>query len=161
MNSPASKSIYLLDTNVLIDFALFHPISLCKSFWQKLETSLSNKEWVLLDVVIDEIKYNPELLNWCNNQKKKGFVNSVSDDNRNRGAEINNTYKMVDDVTGNSSTDPYLIAYAEEHKLTLFTRESNRRTSSDLYKIPDVCQLLKVPCIKRPIVFLKSIGYSN
>ncbi|MEK7144914.1 MAG: DUF4411 family protein [Patescibacteria group bacterium] len=162
MNPSEDKRVYILDTNALIQFSLWLPIDLNKNFWTKFEESLGKGEWVLLDVMVDEIKFgNDGLKKWCDRQKQKGLMRSITDDHRNRGAEINNTYKMIDDVTGKSTGDTYLIAYAESNKLIVFSREAPRKGNGDLYKIPDVCKALKVELIYKPREFLEAIGYRN
>lgn len=153
---------YILDTNTLIGFSVWIPIDLNKNFWDKLGESLQRGDWVLLDVVVDEIKYeNDGLKKWCDVQKKKGLQKNITDINRNRAVEINNTYKMIDEATGKSTVDVYLIAYAEENKLTVLSRESSRESDTDLYKVPDACRKLNIRSIKRPKEFLQAIGFRN
>jgi len=161
MTAPHEKRIFLLDTNILINFSVWMPITLNRVFWQKLEEALQSGAWILLDVVVGEVKYDEDLKKWCSGQVKKGLVKSISDENRNRAVEINNTYKMIDETTQKSTVDTYLIAYAEEHKLVVFSRESQRFNNTDLYKIPDVCDLLKIKNIKKPKAFLEDIGFKN
>lgn len=158
MPDTQSKTIYLLDTNILIGFSTWAPISFFNDFWSKLADSLANGDWILLDVVVDEILYDKDLKSWCGEQKRKGRVRPIDDDHRNRAAEINNEYKMIDDITQNSKVDPYLIAYAEVNKLCVVTREIRREKQGDLYKIPDVCKKFGVNCIQKPKVFLAGIG---
>lgn len=161
MTDNPTKIKYLLDTNILIDFALWIPINLKFNgdFWNKLEETLQNGDWILLDVVINEIKYPTELKAWCQKMKQKGLVTKFTDDTKIRSIEINNTYEMIDSITSKSTVDTYLIAYAEANKLCIFSRESPRKLGDKLYKIPDVCDELKIQKIKRPEVFLKQIGF--
>ena len=161
MSEPQEKRIYILDTNVLIDFSVWIPIALNKTFWDGLEESLKDNKWVLLDVVVDEIKYNPELEKWCEKQKRNGLVKKIEDHNRERAIEINNTYKMIDESDGNSTADTYIIAYAEKNKLSIFSRESFKIKENGLLKIPEVCQKLNIITIKRPVKFLESISFKN
>ena len=160
MSTP-NKKIYLLDTNVLIDFALWVPIPLNSVFWSKLAESLKNGDWVLLDVVVDEIMYMPDLKKWCAEQKRLGLVKVVTDDNKNRAIEINNQYTMIDSATLKSTGDTYLIAYAEANRLTIFSRESPRKNQQALFKIPDVCSAMKIDRISKPQVFLQALGFKN
>ncbi|MDP3043502.1 MAG: DUF4411 family protein [bacterium] len=150
---------FLVDTNVLIGFSLWTPIPLNGGFWNKLEEALGDGKWVLLDVVVKEIKYNPDLVKWCEKQKNNGLVKKICDDDKYRAIEINSQYKMIDEVTQKSTVDTYLIAYAEANNLGIFSRESPRSNSTDLYKIPDVCDELKIERIKQPMIFLKKIGF--
>jgi len=162
MNTSPEKQTYLLDANILFGFSLWVPIHLNKNFWSKLEESLANGDWILLDAVVAEIKHdNDGLKKWCDAQKKKGLVKNISDDNKNRGVEINNTYKMIDETTQKSTADTYLIAYAEGNKLTVFSREAFRTNDTGLYKIPDVCRELHIRTIRRPKKFLEAIGFRN
>ena len=87
------------------------------------------------------------------------MVKKICDDDKYRAIEINNQYKMIDEITHKSTVDTYLIAYAEINNLGIFSRESPRTKFTDLYKIPDVCDELKIERIKQPIVFLKKIGF--
>ena len=162
MNLPKSKRVYVVDTNVLIQLSVWMPIDLNSIFWKKFEESLANGDWVLLDVMVEEIKYgNDGLKKWCGEQKKKGLIQSIADDHRNRAAEINNAYKMIDESSGKSAGDTYLLAFTEAHKLVVFSREAPRRNSSDLYKIPDVCKILNIDIIYRPREFFEAIGFKN
>ena len=159
MSDPTEKTKYLLDTNILIGFSIWAPIYFHGDFWSKLADSLKNGNWVLLDVVVGEIKYEGDLKKWCKEQEGKGLVRVVSDDDKNRAVEINNLYKMVDDTTQNSVADPYLIAYAEANKFGIITREVHKEKNQDLWKIPDVCAALNIEVIKKPEDFLKKIGF--
>src|SRR3989344_2845315 len=156
MSDAEKKKVYILDTNTLIQFSVWLPIDLNKNFWAKFGEALEKGEWVLLDVMVGEIKYgNDGLQNWCEVQKKKGLMKSIDDSHRERATEINNAYKMIDETTGKSTGDTYLIAYAEANKLTVFSREAPRKNDSDLHKIPDVCNALNVQLIYKPKEFLE------
>lgn len=85
----------------------------------------------------------------------------MEDVHRERATEINNLYTMIDETTGKSAGDTYLIAYAEAYELTIFSREAPRKNSDDLYKIPDVCKELHVGQIYKPKEFIEAIGYKN
>jgi hypothetical protein len=159
MNSSNGQNKYVLDTNILIGFSIWTPICFHNEFWSKLENCLQEGKWILLDVVVKEVKYNKDLEAWCKKQTGKGLVKDITDDHRNRAAEINNKYPMIDEATQNSVTDPYIIAYAEANKLGIVTREVHKEADS-LYKIPDVCGKLNIEVIKKPEDFLRKINFS-
>lgn len=162
MITAEGKRIYILDANILFGFSLWIPIDLNKNFWTKLEESLQNGDWILLDIVVDEIKYdNDGLKAWCKKQGKRDFIKRINEDHRNRGIEINNTYKMIDETTQKSTIDTYLIAYAEANELVVFSREGFRTSKTDLYKIPDVCKALNIEMTRMPKDFLGVIGFKN
>lgn len=156
-----ARVTYLLDTNILIGLALWHPFKNSKVFWKKFEEALQRGEWILLDTVVGEIEYEGALKDWCKAQKKLGLVRNLEDSHRERGIAINNMYPMVDEATQKSDNDPYIIAYAEANSLTVFTREGLRKQDDLLHKIPDVCRQLQVPYIRQPEHFMNAIGYSN
>lgn len=159
--SAAPIKVYLLDTNVLIGFSLWLPIKLNAVFWSKLTEALRNRKWILLDVVVKEIKYNEDLQKWCKEREREGLIKKITDDHRDRGVEINNLYPMIDQISQKSTVDTYLIAYAEANNLAVFSRESFRKNPADLYKIPDVCRILQVARIAKPEIFINEIGYKN
>lgn len=80
MSTPQEKKVYILDANILFGFSLWMPIALNKNFWEKLGEALQNGDWILLDVVVDEVKHdNNGLKKWCEEQRKMGLVKNVSD----------------------------------------------------------------------------------
>lgn len=161
INNP-TKIKYLLDTNILINFYKWKPISLKLNdfFWSELSRKLKEGKWILLDIVVKEITYKNELKNWCDEQVKNGLVTKTDDSIKTRGAEINNLYEMINQSSGKSTADTYIIAYAEANGLGIFTQESERVDDTELYKIPDVCDKLNIKHTKYPIVFLKEVGFN-
>ncbi len=163
MTSGLSQNTLVLDTNVLIDFAIWLPFEVNTTFWSVLEKGLEQARWVLLDVVEQEIvgKYDQDLKKWCNEQKKLGLVTAITPANRQRAIEINNQYKMVDDVSGNSAADPYILAFAEAEKITLFSREGKRDNPTKLYKMEEVALLLGIKYTRLPNALYKELNYIN
>lgn len=161
MNNNPSTTKYVMDTSMLIGFSRWIPISLNKSFWDSLESALQDGKWVLLDIVVNEIKRNKPLEDWCKKQKVSGFVTSISDDDRNGGIKINNDYPMIDQVTFKSETDTYIIAHALNNKIGVFSTEMRKLPTENLYKIPDVCDKLNVKSTHIPKDFLESIDFKN
>lgn len=162
MITSTDKIKYLVDTNVLIEFSLWKSMSLNlnNEFWSKLSDALKIGNWVLLDVVVKEVLYDNDLITWFKELNKKGLITKLKDENRERAVEINNLYKMIDETNGKSEVDTFLIAYAEANNLGIFSRESPRKSTDDLYKIPDVCQILNIKRVSKPRVFLKEIGFN-
>lgn len=161
MTEEAQNKIYILDTNVLIELNRWIPIDASPAFWSLLEKALDSGHWILLDIVSDEITYPKTLVAWCKRQKLQNNITKIEDAHRQRGVEINNQYKMIDDTSGRSEADTYLIAYAEANKLTIFSREGAKKPNEILNKIPDVCQALGVGFIRDPEQFYKNIGLNS
>lgn len=159
MDIKGNKKIYVLDTNILIEFFRWHPPKFSIDFWDKIEKLLENGRWILLDVVADELKR--DLSGWAKKQKRKDLLVKIDDNARNRAAEINNQYKMIDEVSGKSEADTYIVAYAEINNLAIFTREGLRKDENDLYKIPDVCRELDIEYTRYPKVFMNKIGFDS
>ncbi|MDD4358443.1 MAG: DUF4411 family protein [Candidatus Pacebacteria bacterium] len=154
-----NNKIYVIDTNILINFSDWVPIRLNNIFWNDLEGLLAKDRWILLDVVVGEIKSsNKDLHNWCMKQKNNDRVKKIEDNDRNRAVEINNNFPMIDETTGRSTVDTYVIAYAEKHNLKIFSKESGRALDNQLFKIPDVCKELSIPYTRTPKVFLREVG---
>jgi len=160
MNNAPLTIKYVMDTNILINFSRWIPVSLNKSFWDKLEISLEESKWILLDVV-GEIKRNKPLEDWCKTQKVNGLVTNICDEDKEKGIEINNDYPMIDESTFKSEADTYIIAYALNNKAGVFSAEMNKLPAEKLYKIPDVCKELNVEFTHMPKRFLESIDFRN
>jgi len=154
----------LVDTNILIGFSLWKPISLQLNdiFWNELENALKSGGWVLLDVVMNEVNsgFDGDLKKWCKQQAKNGLVQKLNNDHRQRAVDINNQYPMIDQATQKSTVDTYLIAYAEANGLGVFSREAPRTNADELHKIPDVCDALGIKRLRQPKAFLKAIGFN-
>ncbi|HOZ53586.1 MAG: DUF4411 family protein [Patescibacteria group bacterium] len=154
---------YLLDSNILIGFALWKPMSLelNKFFWNKLSQLLKEKKWFLLDCVVQEIEktFDQDFKKWCKKQVEDGLVCKNTEDDKKRAISINNSYKMIDDITGKSEVDTYLLAFAERNGLGVFSMEKQKTPTDALFKIPDVCNFLGIKRISKPKAFLESVGF--
>ncbi len=161
MSKNTAKTAYIFDTNILIGFGIFTPISFHKNFWDKLESTLKDEKWILLDVVLKEVTYPPDLVEWCKKMNEKGYVTKIDDSHRERAVQINLEYKMIDEVEQKSEADTYIVAFSEAHgNICVCTREGYRDESKpdSLYKIPDVCRKLNIKYKRLPKDFLSAIG---
>lgn len=150
---------YIIDTDALVGFYTWHPFDHSRNFWSKFEAAIRERKVVLLDVVADEIIYDSPLKAWVKEQKRKGLVTRINDEAREKAVEINNQYKMINEDTGNSQTDTYIVAHASLNNLKVFSREAPRESEGDFYKIPDVCDELGIGHTRSPNYFLSQIGY--
>ena len=150
-----------MDTSMLIGFSRWIPISLNKNFWDQLEASLQAGKWILLDVVVSEVKSKTALGDWCKKQKVNSVVKNITDIDRDGAIKINNDYPMIDQVTFKSEADTYIIAYASNNNFGVFSAELQKLPTDKLYKIPDVCKELKVKFTHIPKDFLESIDFRN
>ena len=159
MSEEEQKTVFVLDTNVLFELSVWMPPHLNKVFWQKLAYALKESKWVLLDVVVNEVKKGGALKKWCQDRKNEELITIVSVQQRARGIEINNAHTIIDETSQKSVADVYLLAYAEEKSYTIFTREGHRRNNTGLYKIPDICQLLKITYMRTPDKFYEAMNF--
>ena len=153
---------YVIDTSILIDFSIFVPESFHPRFWKELENKIISGEIILLDVVVNEIKYRKDLKKWVTNPARKSRMITIDTAVRDRGTQINNIYNIITTSPGGnqkSVADVYIIAYADIHGCGVFSRESGRRLPTDPMKIPDVCQRLSIPYVRKPEVALKNINF--
>lgn len=155
----SSPDRYIIDTDALVGFYTWQPFKHSRNFWSKLEAAIREGSVVLLDVVADEITYNSPLKTWVGEQRRNGLVTRIIDEVREKAAEINNRYKMINEETGNSQTDTYIVAYASLNNLKVFSREAPKKPGDNFYKIPDVCDELKIGHTRNPGQFLSHIGY--
>jgi predicted aldo/keto reductase-like oxidoreductase len=119
---------------------------------------LTQGDWILLDVVVNEVR-GGDVKTWCQKQKKAGLVKNITDKGRVDSIEINNNYQMINQTTFKSEGDTFIIAYAKNNNLGIFSMESPRTGENELFKIPDVCTIFNIPRTKNTSVFLKSISY--
>jgi len=161
MNDSEQNRIFVLDTNILIEMNRWIPLGLCPEFWQLLGQALHDKKWVLLDIVVKEVGFPQTLVDWCKKQKDAGLVTEIEDSHRQRGVEINGLYKMIDEASGKSESDTYLIAYAEISGMVVLSREGPKKPAETLFKVPDVCGKLNIPCSREPGEFYRKIGFTS
>ena len=156
-----NKKKYILDTNILIGFQLWNPYSINKIFWDLLEEKIKEERVVILDVVVDEVKYPDFLKKWCKNLKTKKLIQRIENIDKFRAFEINEQYLMINKETNKSKVDTYIIAYAERKGLLICSRERNKNKTEHIYKIPDVCKILKIPITRNPEEFLHNIDFNT
>ena len=151
-----SKKSYVIDTNILINFRIFTPMSIHITFWKQLSEAVTNKTIVIIRDVADECK-DREIEPWVNRQE----VTEISDDIRERAIEINNKYLLITEEDGikKSKADPVIIAYAEKNQSVVFTQEAKRKSNSDPMKIPDVCNALSIRCERWPDKVFEDINF--
>jgi ribosomal protein S8 len=142
-----SKPI-IIDTNILIGFDRWIPRKTYSIFWNNLEEKISEGRIILLDVVMNEIK--GDLRVWCKTLKQKGFLSTISSEDRFRALQINQQYPMIDNVTMKSQVDTWIIAYAERNQYMICSRETRKQPNKRIYKIPDTCDALSIEVTSKP-----------
>lgn len=164
MNDANIKRKYILDTNILINLKVFLPPSRFKLFYKKLFIATVNIKVVLLDCVYEELKKgnNKELNSFLADCQNANLVESTVHLIA-YSVEVNDKYKMIDEISKKSQADPIIIAYCNQDSINnvLLTREGYKKPSDELYKIPDVCTKMNIKCERSMNNFYEHIDYKE
>ena len=157
------NNVYVLDTNIFINLKIFLPPEMFVLFYEKLFSSIKEGKVVLLECVLKELEKgtNNELDIFLQKCKDNNLI-TKTDSFIERGVEINNNYKMIDETSRKSEADTIIIAFCEQSEYyILLTREGYKKENDFLYKIPDVCKILKVKFNRKMEDFYNYIGYKE
>ena len=143
--------IYSIDTSALI--AAFHehyPIKNFPSLWDKIETLIKNNRLKMSQIVFEEAMRDTEIKLWCDqNQLKPNFQVAIDESVQEKVSEILSEFpRLVDNRTGKSGADPWVIALALTDQNYIVLTEENPTHSENRPKIPDVCTHFGVECVK-------------
>ncbi len=111
-----------------------------------MDASAKNREIFVIDEVLLELqKKDDGIYKWV--KQREAMLIPINDDIQSHLVEIMAKYgRLVDSKKNRSGGDPWVIALARAHKLTVVTGE---KATGNLAKprIPDVCKELGVDCI--------------
>lgn len=159
---------YLLDSNIFIQAHRMHyPFDVVPSFWNKL-IDLSNKGIIgSIDKVKKELceTNNPDLLSeWCEDILPKDFfantttcASAYAEIAIWTGTNTQFTQGAIEEFLTTDLADPWLIAYAKQHKLTIVTHEVSQPLRKNKIKIPEPCNHFNVTFLS-PIEMLRALG---
>lgn len=142
---------YSIDTSALI--AAFHeryPIKNFPSLWGKIKTLIKTGRLKISQIVFEEAMRDTEIKQWCDeNQLKPDFQVAIDESVQEQVSEVLSKFpKLVDDRTGKSGADPWVIALALTLENCVVVTEENPTNSENRPKIPDACAHFRVECIK-------------
>ncbi len=143
--------MYSIDTSALI--AAFHeryPIGNFPSLWRKIETLIKNRRLKMAQIVFEEAMRDTEIKRWCDeNQLKPYFQVAIDESVQEKVSDVLSKFpRLVDNRTGKSGADPWVIALALTDENYIVLTEENPTESKNRPKIPDVCTHFRVECIK-------------
>lgn len=143
--------IYSLDTSALI--AAFHeryPIDNFPSLWYKIEELIKNGRLKMSQIVFDEAMRDTDIKQWCDKyQLKPDFQEVIDESVQGKVSEVLSEFpRLVDDRTGKSGADPWVIALALTIENCVVVTEENPTHSRNRPKIPDACAHFNLQCIK-------------
>lgn len=144
----------VIDSNILINFKHFCPISIHEAFWFYLSQEVAKDKIIILDRIADELRVKSDsLCDWVNKQK----ITPVDERVKAIVLEIERDFSLVD--YERSKADPYVIAYAKEHNCQVFSFEQKKRKGEKRDKMPDVCESLEVKYESYPENVFAQIGF--
>ncbi len=139
-----------LDTSALI--AAFHeryPIENFPSLWRKIEELIRNGRLKMSQIVFDEAMRDTDIKQWCDEyQLKPDFQVPIDELVQEQVSEVLSEFpRLVDNRTGKSGADPWVIALALTAENYIVLTEENPTDSKNRPKIPDVCDHFNLQCI--------------
>ena len=141
------RELYCLDTSVLIESWQRHyrPTSF-PSFWEKMEDEIIKGRLIVPEIVLDELKKKTDdLYEWAK-ERDKLFKPLNSSVQQIHIKIINQFQKLIDESKNRSMCDPWVISLAQFHECPVVTEEG--KGSQKRPKIPDVCNILNIECIR-------------
>lgn len=164
---------YCLDANVFVQaHRLYYAFDIAPSFWEALTQWGREQNICSPQAVYDELVGNNDpLARWCKNDGLVLFVKP--------GQQTYSCFQAIADKTVAryqphltqhflEGADPWVIAHAAAHSLTVVTMESLRQENPDpntgkiggkKIQIPNVCQLMGVSVINT-FDLLRELGFS-
>ena len=148
---------YSIDTSALLDYwvRMLRP-SYAVTFWELMDNAIREGVLIASEEVFQEIeRKEDELLEWVS-ERKDMFV-PITDDVQANVVEIMAQFpKLVDERTGKSFADPFVIATAMVADATVVTGEDKGTPKRP--RIPIVCEHFGVECIQS-IDFIEKQGW--
>src|SRR5674476_1489690 len=144
-----TNTVHLVDANVLIEAKnRYYSFSVCPGFWNALVWHAGAGSLCSVDVVKRElVGGNDDLADWVRNVAPADAFCSTNDADAVAwyGRIMNwvqNEPRFLQEARDEfaQSADPWLVAYACAHGMTLVTQETPEPMSRNKVKIPDVCR---------------------
>jgi len=160
--------VYCLDTNVLIQaWQKYYSPEICPDYWDVLNKLGSQgrifiPEEVKNEIVVTEDKENTEddLSKWLKrssipvHKPTEGVIKCWQ-----TILQANPLHKrLVDNISGRSLADPWVISHALNNKATVVTKENlETAINTKRIKIPNVCENMRIRWID-DFTFVKELG---
>lgn len=159
---------YLLDSNVFIQaHRMYYPFDVVPSFWNKILELSNNGLIISIDKVKKELcetSNRDQLSDWCENDLISSFFadsTSCVDIYAQLAIWAHSSTHFLqsakDEFLATDLADPWLIAYAKKHDLTIVTHEISQPQRRNKIKIPEPCIHFGVKYLT-PIEMFREIG---
>jgi hypothetical protein len=128
---------YSIDTSALMDaWVRYYPPDVFPCLWERFDAGIVEGLFVATEEVYRELQlYKGELSQWVG-ERKQMFI-PIDNEVQAAVQDIMTTHpKLVDENTGQSGADPFVIGLARVKGLTVVSAERSKPSKP---KIPDVC----------------------
>jgi len=140
---------YCIDTSALMDaWMRWYPAEMFPTLWEKVDALIDDARLISSEEVLLELerKEGDTLHDWA--KERNDIFLPLDDSIQTCHSQIMASYpRLVDGRTGKSFADPWVIATAHTNNCIVVMGEEPTGTL-DRPKIPDVCQDMRIRCIK-------------
>lgn len=137
---------YCLDANALIEpWNKYYSMKLCPDYWNVLDNLAKEGVIFCTEEVGRELdKIDDELKAWAG--ARPYLFREITRDVQLKLRNVLASYpRLVDTIRDRSMADPWVIAHAMAEGAIIVTKEHYTDGSKKRFRIPDVCEALKVP----------------
>jgi hypothetical protein len=137
---------YSIDSSGVLDLFRYYPPDVFPTIWTQLEGAATGGNIFAIDEVYRELEKKDDVaFQWL--KARPVMIVAIDTEIQKRVTTILGVHpRLVDTRRNRSSGDPFVIALAQARNMSVVTGE---RASGVITKpnIPDVCAVLKIPCI--------------
>jgi len=144
-------SRYVIDSSFILDFwndgnGYPKDVPPFKGIWNHIDTLVNNGEIISTEEIYEELKDDDkkELVRWLKGNKRMFF-----DVDLNQTSMVELIVNKYQNLTFESGADPFVVALAKQHGLTVLTTEKPSG-GAQTPKIPDLCKEHGVCCMDIP-----------
>lgn len=151
MSDGVSKTIYAIDTNVVMDWqARYFPTDVFPSLVNNVDLLVGEGRWLLPEIVIEELNAvgTAEAVAWA--KARPAIIVPLAEVLAEALAIQNRFPGLKDPKAEFEEADAYVIALAKIHNGVVVTQETpaaEKNRPRRTHFIPDVCRELGLPCI--------------
>lgn len=142
--------MYCIDTSSLIEgWERKYPIDVVPGLWTKLDELVEAGRLISPEEIRDELKKKSDgVWSWAKKHRETMFA-PLDEDLMSVVSEVLEAYpRLVDRRRNRSGGDPFVVALAKLREATVVSEEDFSGKLDKGPRIPDVCEALKIPCIK-------------
>ena len=140
-------TIYAIDTCSITALKRRYPRPVFESVWAFVESLAAARRLISSEEVLEELRaFDDECLDWAERHKQI-FIPTGARIQLEAKRIINQHPNLIDLKKPKSGADPFLIAVARIHGAAVVTEEEKSGGPPKL-KIPDVCALEKLACLR-------------